>query len=172
MCLCGDLNLEAGLCEHRLGACEGLGVVVVVPGVGPQKDHLRWGGFLDQIRGRLLGAETVRGLRGCGAGPLIAFRGEPGQLALSGDTGNALDERTGDGAGEKSIGECGRERAAARQAVGEAEDVVLQRMQAPFVALGEELRFVGGHVHLDRALGFAGLATEAKVQGFVRRRGS
>ena len=61
----------------------------------------------------------------------------------------------------------GRERAAAGKAVGEAKDVVMQRMQTAFVALGEELRFVGGHVHLHRALGFAGFATEAKVEGFV-----
>ena len=33
--------------------------------------------------------------------------------------------------------------------------------------LRQKLRFVGGHVHLHRALGFAGLATQAEVEGFV-----
>ena len=40
-------------------------------------------------------------------------------------------------------------------------------MQAAFVALGQELGFVGGHIHLHGALGFAGLATEAEVEGVV-----
>src|ERR1017187_1765352 len=43
----------------------------------------------------------------------------------------------------------------------------MQRVQAALVALGEKLRFVGGHVYLHGALGFAGLATEAQVESFV-----
>src|SRR5581483_5481833 len=53
------------------------------------------------------------------------------------------------------------------QPVGKSEDIVLQRMQAAIVVLGEELRFVPGHVHLHRALGLAGFAAEAKVERFV-----
>ena len=40
-------------------------------------------------------------------------------------------------------------------------------MQAAFVMLRQELRFPCGHVHLHRALGLAGLATEAEVEGLV-----
>ena len=61
----------------------------------------------------------------------------------------------------------GRERAVAGEAVGEAEDVVMERVQAALVALGEKLGFVGGHVDLHGALGFAGFATEAKVESLV-----
>ncbi len=44
---------------------------------------------------------------------------------------------------------------------------MMERMETALVLLGEELGFVGGHVHRDRALGLAGFATEAKVEGLV-----
>ena len=92
---------------------------------------------------------------------------QAGHLAFLGDAGDVFDERAGEGAGEERVGERRRERAEAGEAVSEAEDVVLERMQAAFVALREELGFVGGHIDLDGALGFAGLATEAEVEGFM-----
>ena len=88
-------------------------------------------------------------------------------MALLGDAGDALDERTGERAGEDGVGERGREGAEASELVCESEDVVLERVQAALVALREKLRFVGGHVDLDGALGFAGLATEAEVERAV-----
>ncbi len=81
--------------------------------------------------------------------------------------GDALDQRAGERAGEDRVGERRRERTVAGQFVGEAEDVVMERVQAALVVLGQELRFVGGHVHLHRALGLAGFATQAEVERFV-----
>ena len=88
-------------------------------------------------------------------------------MPLACDACDALDERAGDGAGEDGVGKSGRERAVAGEAVGKAEDVVVERVQAAHVALGEEFGFVGGHIDLHRALGFAGLATEAEIEGLV-----
>jgi len=98
---------------------------------------------------------------------LIAFRREARQLAFAGYTGDALDERAQERAGQDRIGEGRGERAVAGEAVGKAEDVVVERVQAAFVALREKLRLVSSHVHLHRALGFAGLATQAEVEGLV-----
>ena len=71
------------------------------------------------------------------------------------------------GAGEDGVREGRGERAVAGEVVGKAEDVVVQRVQAALVALGEKLGLVGGHVDLHGALGFAGLATEAEIEGLV-----
>ncbi len=101
------------------------------------------------------------------AGFLEGLRREARQLPLLRDAGDALDEWAGERAGEDCVGEGGRERAVAGEAVGKAKDVVMERVQSALVALGEKLGFVGGHVHLHRALGLAGLATEAEVEGFV-----
>ena len=83
------------------------------------------------------------------------------------DAGDALDERAGERAGEDRVGERRGERAVAGEAVGKSKDVVVERVQAAFVALREKLGFVGGHVHLHRALGFAGFATQAKIESLV-----
>ena len=121
---------------------------------GPQMRHLRWGRLLDEICGR-----TARLLE--------ALRREARQLPLAGDSGDALDERAGERAGEDGVGEGRRQRAVAGKLVGKAKDVVVERVQAALVALREKLGFVGGHVHLHRALGFAGLATEAEIESLV-----
>ena len=78
-----------------------------------------------------------------------------------------LIERAGERPGEDGVGERGSERTVAGEPVSEAEDVVMQRMQAALVMLREELRFVGGHVHLNGALRLAGFATQAEVECFV-----
>ncbi len=96
-----------------------------------------------------------------------AFSRQARQLALLRYTGDALDERARERAGEQRVGDGRRERAIAGESIGKSEDVVAQRVQAALVALRQELRLVGGHVHLDRTLGFAGFATEAEVQGLV-----
>ena len=88
-------------------------------------------------------------------------------MALLGDARDALDDGAGERAGEERVGERGRERTEAGELVCETEDVVLERVKAALVALREELGFIGGHVDLDGALGFAGLATEAEVERFV-----
>ena len=88
-------------------------------------------------------------------------------MALLGDAGDALDKGAGDRAGEQGVGERGGERAPAGELVGESKDVVVERVQAALVALGQELRFVGGHVDLDGALGLAGFATQAEIERFV-----
>src|SRR5208337_507156 len=77
------------------------------------------------------------------------------------------DERAGQRAGEDGVGEGRRQRTVAGEAVGEAENVVVKRVRTALVALGEKLGLVGGHVYLHRALGFASLATEAEIEGFV-----
>jgi len=88
-------------------------------------------------------------------------------LALLGDTHNALDEGTGERAGEKSVGEGWGEGAEAGEFVGKAKDVVVERVEAVLVVLGEELGLPGGDVYLHWALGLAGLATEAKVESLI-----
>ncbi len=45
----------------------------------------------------------------------------------------------------------------------------MQRVETAFIALGQKLRFVGRHIDLHGALGFAGFAAEAEVQSFVDR---
>src|SRR5258708_35192909 len=75
-----------------------------------------------------------------------------------------LDERAGDGTGENCVSERWGDRAPPRQPVCESKNVMLERMQAALVALGKELRFVGGHVYLHWAFRLAGLATEAKIE--------
>ena len=97
----------------------------------------------------------------------IAFRRQARQVAFPCNASDALDEWAGERAGQDGVGERWSERAVAGEAIGKAEDVVLERVQAAFVMLRKEFGFVGGHIHLDRALGFAGLATEAQVEGFM-----
>ena len=144
---------EAGEGENGFRSLKRLRMVVVVPGVGPQ-EHLRCGSLLDEICGRV-------------SRLLEALWREARQLPLAGDAGNALDEWAGDGACEDGVGESRRERAVAGETVGKSENVVVERVRASLVALGEELGFAGRHVDLHRALGFAGLATEAKIEGLV-----
>ncbi len=52
-------------------------------------------------------------------------------------------------------------------AVDAAEGVVGERARVVFVVVGEELGLVGGHVDRDGALGLAGFAGEAEVEGFT-----
>ncbi len=51
--------------------------------------------------------------------------------------------------------------------VDAAEGVVEERARGVFVVVGEEFGLVGGHVDGDGALGFAGFAGEAEVEGFA-----
>jgi len=78
-----------------------------------------------------------------------------------------LDEGAGERAGEDGVGEAGGEGAESGELVSKSEDVVVERMEAALVMLGEVLGFPGGDIDLDRALGFACLATEAEVEGLV-----
>ncbi len=47
----GNLDLKSCRDENSLRGRERLRMIVVVPGVGPQQDHLRWGRLLDEICG-------------------------------------------------------------------------------------------------------------------------
>jgi hypothetical protein len=80
---------------------------------------------------------------------------------------DVFDERAGEGTAEHCVGEGWSESAEAGELVGIAEDVVVERVKAALVLLREELGFVCGHVDGDGALGFAGLATEAEIEGLV-----
>ena len=51
------------------------------------------------------------------------------------------------------------------EAVDAGEGVVGEGAGLAFVVVGEELGLVGGHVDGDGALGFAGFAGEAEVEG-------
>ena len=155
-------DVESGLGEDRFGSGEGLRVVVVVPGVRPEH-HLRWG----SISAPELWQFSTASALGQSLAFWIALRRQAGQLPFAGDAGDALDQRAGEGAGEHGVCQRRGQRALAGEPVGKSEDVVVERVQAALVALGQELGFVGGHVHLDGALGFAGLATEAEVEGLV-----
>ncbi len=67
---------------------------------------------------------------------------------------DGVDEARGEG------GEAGED-------VDAAEGVVEEGAAGAFVVVGEELGLVGGHVDGDGALGFAGFAGEAEVEGFA-----
>ena len=98
---------------------------------------------------------------------MVAFLRQARQRSLRGNANDALYEWTGARAGEDGIGERRSERAAAGKAIGKTKDIVLKRMKAALVVLREEFRFIGSHIHLNRALGFAGLATQAEVESVV-----
>jgi hypothetical protein len=119
-----------------------------------------WPGKLAEYR--------MMGNAGClGASLLIGVGRQAWELTLRGYAGDALDEGTGEWAGEHGVGDGRSERTPAGQFVGKSEDVVAQRVKAAFVALGKKLGFVGGHVYLHRALGFAGFAAEAQRERLV-----
>ena len=94
-------------------------MVVVVPGVGPQQTTCARLSRSDGLCGRI--SRLSDG----------ALRCQARQLALLRHAGDALDERAGERAGEDRVGERRSERAAAGEPVGKAEDVVVQRVQAP-----------------------------------------
>src|SRR5579863_2908468 len=125
-------------------------MIVVVPGVGPEQDP-----------------PSMRTCFAPRGGANVAPCGKTRERALCGDAGEALDQRTGQRAGEDGVGERGSDGAPAGKLVGESEDVVMERVEAAFVALGQELRFVCGEVNLHRALGLAGLATQAEIEGLM-----
>ena len=84
-----------------------------------------------------------------------------------GYAGDALDERAGDWASEQRVSEGGRVRSPSGETVCKAEDVVVERANAALVTMGQELRFVSRHVHLDGTFRLAGLATEAQGERFI-----
>ena len=60
---------------------------------------------------------------------------------------------------------CGAKEAMRAKTVDAAEGVVGEGAGVVFVVVGEELGLVGGHVDGDGALGLAGFAGEAEVEG-------
>ncbi len=78
-----------------------------------------------------------------------------------------LDEGADYGCVVEGVDEFGREGGKARELIDAGEGVVEEGARGMLVMVGEELGFVGGHVDGDGALGFAGFAGEAEVEGFA-----
>ncbi len=81
------------------------------------------------------------------------------------DVEDFFDERADDGGVVDGIDEVRRDGGDAGEDVDAAEGVVGEGAGFAFVVVGEELGFVGGHVDGDGALGLAGFAGEAEVEG-------
>ena len=80
---------------------------------------------------------------------------------MEGSVGEAAE----DGVCAESVSEGRDVRGDAGPDVDAAEGVVGERAQAAFVVVGEEFGLIGGHVDGDGALGLAGFAGEAEVEG-------
>ena len=152
-----NLDVEAGLSENGFGGNKSLRVVIVVPGVGPKENRMRRDGAITRY---------CRSPAWLSCFPKTLW-GEARNLTLMCQPGDALDEWASQRACKQEVGERRGERAVAGEPIGEAEDVVVERVKAAFVTLSQELGFVGCHVDLDRTLRLTCLAAKTEVQGFV-----
>ncbi len=141
-------DAEAGVGEDLVGGSHGGGVEVVVEGVGPEED-VGGGG----------------GLGGAGfAGEGFA---EAGEGSVGVDVEEGFDDFADAGGVVDGVDEARREGGEVGPEVDASEGVVGERAVGAFVVVGEELGLVGGHVDGDGALGLAGFAGEAEVEGFA-----
>ena len=154
----GQCDAEAGGGEDLMGGAHGGGVEVVVEGVGPEEDV----GCVGGERGATVAtALRITGEAAVGSEGL----GEAGEGALRVDVEDFFDERADDGRVVDGIDEMRREGGDAGEDIDAAEGVVGEGTGVVLVVVGEELGFVSGHVDGDGALGLAGFAGEAEVEG-------
>ena len=83
------------------------------------------------------------------------------------DVEEFFGEGAGDGGAGEEVCEAGGDGGEAGGFVDVAEGVGVEGAEAAGVVVGKELGLVGGHVYVGGALGFAGLAGEAEVEGLV-----
>ncbi len=83
------------------------------------------------------------------------------------DVEEGFDDFADAGGVVDGVDEAGREGGQVGPEVDASEGVVGEWAVSAFVVVGEELGLVGGHVDGDGALGLAGFAGEAEVEGFA-----
>src|ERR1700676_678652 len=167
-------NLE----EEMLGAIQHAPIVEWTPAtqVGLRQQHAVAGGF-QHVNRRLGGVreevviECVRPQehrcsfqisRLSTSEPLTKrLRGESRNAASLRNTRDYLSDIPQERQLRSQIDQPGCSRSQPRPEVNIPEGVCTERTAPSFVVMGEELRFIGGNIHPDRAIAFASLASEA-----------